>query len=280
MPVKRILTVAVLLSVLCGCSYQAQLLDPKQMNPGGAVIVQCQVKKPIIKVSESGDFFFWAAGGPGLISVSVAYLVNESNNDRYRKMLKSAFEADYFSERFEAGLRKALDKNGFQATKITIEYKSPETIENPDCKYILRLRVRCGLFKSNAQSVGRIQGRLIRVADGEVLWKNRLSFEGQSAAEHKCFGDGKEAVEQWCEDEAALRNCLLEVLDGAVELLGRELAGCDADQKQRALVQLRLKNNEKFKASIIEESQERIVVRLEGGAVRSIPAEQVVSIKR
>jgi hypothetical protein len=46
------------------------------------------------------------------------------------------------------------------------------------------------------------------------------------------------------------------------------------------LTQLKLKDGSKIKGSIIDESEERLVVRLEGGSVRSMPTEKVVSIKQ
>ena len=93
---------AVLLGSLCGCGYQAKLLEHEKVTPGAGVIVRCNVvKKPIVKVSESGDFIFWWAGGPGPITYSVAQMVNERNNERYRKMLEPALKVNYFCEQFE-----------------------------------------------------------------------------------------------------------------------------------------------------------------------------------
>lgn len=289
----RLLACLALLLGLCGCTYHARLLDRKQIEPGAGVIVRCNVvKEPIIKVSEAGDFVFWA-GGPGPITYSIAHVVNESNNDRYRKMLKPALEENYFCERFEANLKKAIEEMDLRVEQISIDHENAGVPvwsnvqnfnvlgpcrENGDHKYVLSLKISCGLFKSEARSVAQIQGQLIRVDDNKVVWKNKLSFEGHAGAEHKAFGDGKKAVEQWEKDDTALRDCLIEVLHGVTNLLAREFADTD-DQQQHELTQFKLKNGKKIKGSIIDESQQRLVVRLEGGSVRSMPAEKVVSTK-
>jgi len=285
----RLLTCIFLLLGLCGCTYQAKLLDHQQFETGATVAIQCNViKKPIIKVSEAGDFIFWA-GGPGPLTWSIAQVVNASNNNRYRKMLQPALETDYFCEKFQANLKEAIEETGLQVERVSIEHKnagipgwsnlrdfdiSEFSPENGGHKYVLQLKISCGLFKSEAQSVAQIEGRLIRVADNKVIWKNKLSFEGQAAAEHKAFGDGKEAVKQWKKDHIALRNCLLEVVAGVTNLLAQEFAATGT--KQHQLTKLKLKDGSKIKGSIIDKSEQRLVVRLEGGSVRSMPVEKSV----
>jgi len=290
-----ILAFVVLLSGLSGCSYQAKLLDREKIRPGAGVIVKCNVvKEPIIRVSESGDFIFWWVGGPGPITYSVAQVVNERNNERYRKMLKPALKEDYFCEQFEGNLKKAVEENGLWVEQIKIEHENEgipvwsnlryfnifELIPSKaDHQYVLNLKISCGLFKSEAQSEAKIEGELIRVAGNKVMWKNKLNFEGRAGGEHKEFGHGNESVEQWEKDEVALRECLMEVVEGATELLAREFSKT-AGQEQDELTELKLTDGSKIKGSIIDESQERLVVRLEGGSVRSMPAEQVVSMKQ
>ncbi len=286
---------AVLLGSLCGCAYQAKLLDHEKVEPGAGVIVRCNVvKEPIIKVSESGDFIFWWAGGPGPITYSVAQVVNERNNERYRKILKPAMKVMYFCEQFEENLKKAVEENGLWVEQIKIEHNNdgipvwsnfrdlnilellPKKAEQ---QYVLKLKISCGLFKSEAQSVAQIEGELIRVAGNKVLWKNKLSFEGRAGGEHKEFGHGNESVKQWEKDEIALRDSLMEVIAGVTGLLAREFVET-AGQEQQELTQLKLKDGSKIKGRIIDESKERLVVRLKGGSVRSMPAEKVVSMKQ
>lgn len=287
-----LLVCAVLLSGLCGCSYQAKLLDHEKVQPGAGVIVRCNiVKEPIVKVSESGDFIFWWAGGPGPITYSLAQVVNERNNERYRKMLKPALKVNYFCEQFEENLKKTVEENGLWVEQIKIEHKNdgipvwsnfrdfnifellPKKSEH---QYVLGLKISCGLFNSEARSVAQIEGELIRANDNKLLWKNKLSFEGRAGGEHKEFGHGNESVRQWEKDEIALRDCLMEVVDGVTKLLGQEFAGT-AEQEQQELTQLKLKDGSKIKCRIINESKERLVVRLKGGSVRSLPAEKIVS---
>ena len=286
---------SVWLSGLSGCGYQAKLLDHEKIQPGAVVIVKCNVvKEPIIKVSESGDFIFWWAGGPGPITYSVAQVVNERNNERYRKMLKPALKVDYFCEQFEGNLKKAVEGNGLWVEQIKIEHENDgipvwsnlrylnilELIpKKADHQYVLNLKISCGLFKSEAQSVGKIEGELIRVAGNKVMWKNKLRFEGRAGGEHKKFGHGNESVEQWEKDEIALRECLIEVVEGATELLAREFTKT-AGQEQADLTELKLTNGNKIKGSIVDESPQRLVVRLEGGSMRSMPAEKIVSMKQ
>ncbi len=286
---------AVLLGSLCGCGYQAKLLDHEKVIPGAGVIVRCNVvKEPIVKVSESGDFIFWWAGGPGPITYSVAQMVNERNNERYRKMLKPALKVDYFCERFEENLTKAIEENGLWVKQIKKEHKNdgipvwsnfrdlnilellPKKAEQ---QYVLKLKISCGLFKSEARSVAQIEGELIRAAGNKVIWKNKLSFEGRAGGEHKKFGHGNESVKQWEKDEIALRDSLMEVIAGVTELLAREFVDT-AEQEQQELTQLKLKDGSKIKGRIIDESKERLVVRLKGGSVRSMLAEKVVSMKQ
>jgi len=283
---------AVLLWGLCGCGYQAKLLDHEKIQPGAGVIVRCNiVKEPIVKVSESGDFIFWWAGGPGPITYSVAQVVNERNNERYRKMLKPSLEVNYFCEQFEENLKEAVEENGLWVKQIKIEHESDgipvwsnfrdfnilELLpKKGEPQYVLKLKISCGLFKSEAQSVAQIEGELIRAAGNKVMWKNKLSFEGRAGGEHKEFGHGNESVRQWEKDEIALRDCLMEVVDGVTKLLGQEFAGT-AGQEQQELTQLKLKDGSKIKGRIIDESKERLVVRLKGGSVRSMPAKKVVS---
>jgi hypothetical protein len=290
-----LLACVVLLSGVSGCSYQAKLLDHEKVQPGGGVFVKCNVvKEPIIKVSESGDFIFWRMGGFGPITYSVARVVNERNNGLYRKKLKPALKADYFCEHFEGNLKKAVEENGFWVEEIKIEHKNLgipvwSNIEDlhileliprkTDHQYVLKLDISCGLFKSEAQSVGQIEGELIRVAGNKVMWKNKLRFEGRAGGEHKEFGHGNESVEEWGKDKIALRDCLIEVVEGATELLAREFTQT-ARQEQTGLMELKLKDGRKIKGNIIDKSDDRLVVRLEGGSVRSMPAEKVVSVNQ
>jgi hypothetical protein len=289
------LAFAVWLSGLSGCSYQAKLLDHEKVQHGAGVIVKCNVvKEPIIKVSESGDFIFWRMGGFGPITLSVARVVNERNNGLYRKKLKPALKEDYFCEHFEGNLKRAVEENGLWVKQIKIEHEHEgipvlsnfrdlnilELIpRKSEHQYVLKLNVSCGLFNSEAQSAAQIEGELVRVAGNKVMWKNKLNFEGRAGGEHKEFGHGNESVEQWEKDEIALHDCLVEVVEGATQLLAREFTKT-AGQEQDELTELKLKDGSKIKGSIIDESQERLVVRLEGGSVRSMPAEQVVSMKQ
>jgi hypothetical protein len=271
------------------------LLEHEKVERGAGVIVLCKVvKEPIIKVSESGDFIFWWAGGPGPITYSLAQMVNERNNERYRKMLKPALKINYFCEQFEENLKKAIEKNGLWVEQIKIEHEKegipvwsnfrdlnilellPKKTEQ---QYVLKLKISCGLFKSEAQSVAQIEGELIRAAGNKVIWKNKLSFEGKAGGEHKEFGHGNESVKQWEKDKIALRDSLIEVIDGVTELLVREFVDT-AEQEHQELTQLKLKDGSKIKGSIIDKSEERLVVRVKGGSVRSMPAEKIVSIKQ
>jgi len=289
------LTCAVLLLSLCGCAYQAKLLDHEKVEPGAGVIVRCNVvKEPIVKVSESGDFIFWWVGGPGPITYSVAQVVNERNNERYRKMLEPALEVNYFCEQFEENLKQAVEENGLWVKQIKIEHENDgipvwsnfrdfnilELLpKKGEPQYVLKLKISCGLFKSEAQSVAQIEGELIRAAGNKVMWKNKLSFEGRAGGEHKEFGHGNESVEQWEKDEITLRDSLMEVIAGVTGLLAREFVET-AGQEQQELIQLKLKDGSKIKGRIIDESKERLVVRLKGGSVRSMPAEKIVSMKQ
>jgi hypothetical protein len=280
---------------LCGCGYQAKLLDRQKVKPDASVIVKCNVvKQPIVKVSESGDFIFWWAGGPGPITYGVAQVVNESNNDRYRKMLKPALEVNYFCEQFEENLKEAIEEKGFWVEQIKIEHEDngipiwsnfrnlnifglfPKKAEN---KYVLRLNISCGLFKSEAQSLAQLEGEMVRVADNKVIWRNKLSFEGQAGGEHKKYGHGNESVRQWEEDDAVLRDCLVEVVAGVTELLGEEFDRTTEQQKRMEITEMKLADGTKIKGSIIDETEQRLVVRLEGGSVRSMLADKVVSIR-
>jgi hypothetical protein len=280
------------LSGFCGCAYQAKLLDSEQIKTGGGVVVECNVvKEPIIKVSQSGDFIFWWAGGPGPITYSVAQVVNMRNDDRYRRMLKPALKVDYFCEQFEENLKEAVEENGLWVEQIKIKHENEGIpvwsnfrnfdifapfAKKGDNKYVLRLKISCGLFKSEAQSVAQMEGELVRVAGNKVLWKNKLSFEGRAGGEHKEFGHGYESIEQWEKDEAALRDSLMEVVAGVTRLLARELSDKGSQEQQGELTQFQLKDGTKIKGSIIKQSEERLVVRLEGGSVRSMLAEKVV----
>ncbi len=212
-------------------------------------------------------------------------------------MLKSTLNTDYFCESFQANLKEAIEESGLQVEQISVQHKNTRvnaeiparsnvrdfnfgsSAENGDHKYVLRLKISCGLFKSEAQSIAQIKGRLIRVNDNKVIWKNKLSFEGQAGAKHKAFGDGKKAVEQWEKDDTALRDCLVEVVEGVTNLLAQEFADTHTEQQQHQLTKFKLKDGSKIKGSIIDESEQRLVVRLEGGSVRSMPAEKVVAMK-
>lgn len=285
----------ILISGLCGCSYQAKILDREQLKPGAGVVVHCSVvKEPIVKVSESGDFIFWWVGGPGPITYSVAQVVNERNNKLYRKKLKPALKVDYFCERFQDNLKEAVEENGLRVEQIKIVHENDGILvwsnfrnfnilellpKKRDHEYVLRLKISCGLFKSEARSVAQIEGELVRVAGNKVLWKNKLSFEGQAGGEYKKFGHGNDAVEQWQKDEVALRDSLMEVIDGVTELLALEFADT-AGQERQELTELKLTDGSKIKGSIIDESEQRLVVRLKGGSLRSMMAEKVVSMEQ
>jgi hypothetical protein len=233
-------------------------------------------------------------GGPGPITYSVAQVVNERNNNLYRKKLKPALKVDYFCDQFKGNLKKAIETNGLWVEQIKIDHENggmhvrshfrdlnileliPKKVEH---QYVLNLRISCGLYKSEAQSVAQIEGELIRVAGHKVVWKNKLSFEGRAGGEHKKYGHGNESVEQWEKDEAALRDSLTEVVEGATELLAREFTR-RVGQEQVELAELKLKDGRKIKGSIIDESQGRLVFRLKGGSIRSMPADTVVSMKQ
>lgn len=289
----RLSACILLLSALSGCSYQAQLLDLQNLQPDATVDVQCNIiKKPVIKVSEMGDFIFWA-GGPGPMTWCIAKVLNETNNDRYRKMLKPALDTDFFCENFQANLKEAVEEIGLNVKRITIEYKNPgiplfsnvrdcNTVqflpENTPHKYVLQLKISCGLYKSEAKPVAQIEGRLIRLDDKKLLWKNQLSFEARASAEHKAFGDGKKAVKEWEKDCVELQNCLHEVLAGVTDLLAREFTLAPSEQQQK-LTKFKLKDGSTIKADIINYSPHRFVLRLHGGSLRSIPADILVTTK-
>ena len=76
-----------------------------------------------------------------------------------------------------------------------------------------------------------------------------------------------------------LRNSLLEAIDGAADLLCREFTIAPVEHEGRQFVKLKLKRAGKKKATIIEQSDERVIIRLKGGSVRSMPAEEVVRIE-
>lgn len=286
-----LLVSVVMLSALSGCAYQAKLLDTENLKSGG-VIVECKVvKEPIIKVSQSGDFIFWWAGGPGPITFSLASVVNESNNQRYRKMLKPALEVDYFCEQFEANLTDAVQEEGLWVEQIKIEHDNLgipiwSNLDDLDVfipfeyngynKYLLRMKVSCGLFKSEARTIAQLEGRLIRIADNKLLWKNKLSFEGLAGGVHKKFGHGYESIEQWDKDELVLQEHFEQVIAGVTRLLARELS--DTDRRQGDLTEFHLKDGTKVKGIVIDQSPERIVLRLKGGAIRSILADKTLAM--
>jgi hypothetical protein len=276
-----------------GCAYQATLLDHQQVEPGSGVIVRCNVvKEPIIKVSESGDFIFWFGGGPGPITYGVATIVNERNNSLYRKRLKPVLKEDYFCESFEASLIDAIEENGLRVERMNINQVDVgvpvlSDVGNIDLlgplghkgdhKYVLHLNVSCGLFKSEAQSIAQLEGQLTRCDGNKVIWKNKLSFEGRAGGEHKDYGHGNDAVLKWEEDDGVLRQCLTDVIDGVMDLLARELSDT-YEQQFWELTKFELKDGSKIKGSVIDESPERFVVRLEGGSIRSMLAENIVNM--
>lgn len=278
---------------LCGCSYQAQLLDGSQFNPGATVAVQCRInEKPVVRVSESGDFLFWATG-PGPIAAAVAYVVNESNNGTYRRKLAPVLQQDCYHQRFQQNLQELLEQKGFQVEKMQIEYESLTNLlklglqnfditklfaESGDYDYLLQIKAAYGLFDSEAQCISSIEGKLTRVSDNKVVWKNKLSFEGRTGAEHKAFGDGKKAVRQWTNGKIILQDSMLEAIDGVFGLLAQEFTPSQAEQNDTVSV-LKLKPGGRVKGNIIDQSQTRVVVRLKGGSVRSIPARELVSVK-
>jgi hypothetical protein len=169
--------------------------------------VLCKVvKEPIVKVSESGDFIFWWAGGPGPITYSLAQMVNERNNERYRKMLKPALKVNYFCEGFEENLKKAVEENGLWVEKIKIEHENEGIpvwsnfrdlnilellLKKAEHQYILKLKISCGLFKSEAQSVAQIRARQ-RISQAMGKRQNRITrlFNGSGGGCNEIIGTG------------------------------------------------------------------------------------------
>jgi hypothetical protein len=287
--------VFVLIPGLYGCTYNAQLYEDGPFKPGMKVaVISRTTKKPVVKISESGDFLFWAAGGPGPIAASAAFVVNESNNRRHNEKLNSVLNKDCYLDRLTKQLRKALEERGLLVKEIKTEYKSigdimtmglkgvvlDDGIDRQDLEYIMEVDTKYGLFDSEAQCGAQMEGQLIRVADDEVVWKNRLSFEGITGGRHKSFGDGKEAVKNWQQKLDALGVGIQKAIDGVCELLGREFNCRVKKPEDESLEKIKLKPGGNVKAQIIEQSSDRIVLRLEGGSVRSIPAEELVTEKR
>jgi predicted DNA-binding antitoxin AbrB/MazE fold protein len=186
-------------------------------------------------------------------------------------------------------LTKALETSGLQVRDIKKEYKGigdvvtfalsgiglGDCADKQDVEYVLALDIKYGLFDSEAQCGAQIEGQLINTEDSKVVWKNKLSFEGRAGGKHKSFGDGKKAVKKWQDDLGRLEGGIEEAIDGVCLLLEREFADRTAEDIQ-PLEKLKLKPGGRVKAKIIEHSPQRIVLRLKGGSVRSIPAEELV----
>ncbi len=281
----------VLMSGLCGCAYQAQLYDGGPFEPGTEVSVVCKTsEKPVVEISEAGDFIFWAAGGPGPIAAGAAYIVNESNNRQHQERLNSVLNKSDYCDGLTTELKRALEESGLQVKEIKKEYKNigdvvtlglmgaglNSSADKQDVEYILALDTKYGLFDSEAQCSAEIEGQLFKVADNKSVWRNKLCFEGRTGARHKDFGDGKEAVRKWQNDLAGLEEGLEEAVKGVCELLKHEFAGRTTED-DGPLAKLKLKPGGRVKAKIIEQSPQRIVLRLRGGSVRSIPAGELVN---
>ena len=277
---------------LCGCTYQAQLFDGEPFEPGTEVAVVCKVnEKPMVEISESGDFLFWAAGGPGPIAAGAAYIVNESNNRQHEEKLETVLNKNDYCDKLTEELKRVLEESGFQVKGVQKVYKnvgdvitlglvgagSDKVEDRRTLEYILVVDAKYGLFDSEAQCIAQIEGSLIRVTDKKTVWRNKLSFEGRTGGKHKGFGDGKEAVKKWQNDLVGLEAGIEEAIKGVCRLLEREFASCIEDDEP--LGKLKIRPGGWVKAKIIEQSPERIVLRLLGGSVRSIPAEELVSAK-
>jgi hypothetical protein len=274
---------------LCGCTYQAKLFNGEPFKPGTGVAVVCKInEKPMVEVSESGDFWFWAAGGPGPIAAGAAYIVNESNNRQHEEKLQTVINKNGYCDKLTEELKRVLEESGFQVKEIQKVYKnvgdvitlgllgagSDKVEDRHTLEYILVLNTKYGLFDSEAQCSAEIEGRLIRVTDKKTVWKNKLSFEGRTGGKHKGFGDGKEAIKKWQNDPVGLEAGIEEAIKGVCRLLEREFSGCIEDDEP--LEKLEIRPGGWVKAKIIEQSPERIVLRLLGGSIRSIPAEELV----
>jgi hypothetical protein len=283
------------MSGLCGCTYHAQLYEGEPFEPGAEVTVVCKTnEKPVVDISESGDFLFWAMGGPGPVAAGTAYIVNESTNRQHESKLKSTLHKNSYSDILTAELKKSLEDTGLRVKKIKKEYRgvgdivtlglagpgSGRGVDKQSLEYILVADTKYGLFDSEAQCSAQIEGRLISVADDKTVWKNKLCFEGRTGAKHKAFGDGKEAVKQWQEDPNALEEGLEEAIKGVCDLLRREFSGSVTEDDDKKLTKLKLKPGGKVKAKITEQSPERVVLRLKGGSVRSIPACELVTERK
>jgi len=278
---------------LCGCTYQAKLFDGESFEPGTEVAVVCKInEKPIIEVSESGDFWFWAAGGPGPIAAGAAYIVNESNNRQHEEKLETVLNKNGYCDKLTEELKKVLEESGLQVKEVQKVYRNVGDVitlglvgANSDSvagrqtlEYILVVDTKYGLFDSEAQCSAQIEGRLIRVTDKKTVWRNKLSFEGRTGGKHKGFGDGKKAVKKWQNDLVGLEAGIEEAIKGVCRLLEHEFSR-RIKEDEEPLEQLKLRPGGWIKAKILEQSPERIVLRLLGGSVRSIPAEELVREK-
>ncbi|MFH1616225.1 MAG: hypothetical protein ABIG61_14205 [Planctomycetota bacterium] len=281
--IQIILSSFVLLSSL-GCSYNAHLLKNGQISPGNKIAVKCIIKdRPSVQVSENGDFVFWATG-PGPVMATLAHLINTSNNNKYRKMLKSSLDRDSYSEKFTAAIRQSITEHGFVIEELRKIEKSPlnsgdlshSSQQKPD--FILRLQLAYGIFRSDGRCTAKIQGKLLKASPEKLIWKNQLIFEGHKSADHKLFGDGKDAVQAWVENQDQLQTALEEVIAGAAAMLGSELAGTLPPIEDKPLVKIKLKPGGDIRGHILEESGDRILIRLKGGSLRSFPAGKIVKI--
>ena len=287
----RLGSVAAIIAVvfsLAGCNYQAKLLEKSRFRPGATVVVRCKMNaRPIVRISENGDFIFWATG-PGPIAAGTAHLINIGNNEKHWKALQPVLNKDYYTYRFEKALKDALVANGLiikemQINKIKL-LKLPEAnlqdMVSGSVKqrrdYILELKADYGLYNSDAQCTAQIEGKLISVDDDCVVWKNKLSFEGQTGGKHKAFGAGRPAVAKWKKNSIHLGVCLEEAIDGIAELLQQELAGCCFADVNEPLVKIKLKPGGNIKGNIVRQEKDRVIIQLKGGSIRSVPSQEVV----
>jgi len=279
------------LGVFSGCIYQARLLDGLDPPGGSKVAIYCEMNdRPKVYISECGDFVFWATG-PGPISAGAGYWINKSNNKKHWENLKSVLDRDCYAERFKERLIDVLIENRFIVERIQTRTKKDIKLawltlpkfgtgykQEYGVDYILKLEIAYGLYGSDGQCSARIKGQMVRACDKKVVWKNKLRFDGRASVRHKPFGDGKPAVREWQSNGELLALYLKEAIDGSAALLGRELAGGYLENINEPLVKIRLMSGRDIKGKIVEETNQRVVIRLKGGSLRSIPATEFVEI--